>query len=96
MPTRHDRRRSADRPDAIAKTSTDPEGALADVETADAAYGTVPLELLARAKKLRRICASPAPGSAVPISTMRWQERCRRDRHARRLTDTWAVCAATG
>ena len=34
--------------------------ALADIETAGAAYGAAPPELLARAKKLRRICASPA------------------------------------
>ena len=47
-------------PSAIAKIYADPKDALADIETADAAYGTVPPELFARAKKLRRICASRA------------------------------------
>jgi len=58
-------------PGAIAKIYADPKDALADIETADAAYGTVPPELFARAKKLRWICAS-ALAWAVPISTMRW------------------------
>src|SRR5438874_5894494 len=47
-------------PGAVAKAYADPKDALADIETADAAYGTVPLELFARAKKLRWICASRA------------------------------------
>ena len=47
-------------PGAIAKVFADPKDALADIETADAAYGTVPPELFARAKKLRWICASRA------------------------------------
>src|SRR6266566_121490 len=45
---------------AVAKAYADPKDALADIETADAAYGTVPPELFARAKKLRRTCASRA------------------------------------
>src|ERR1700738_3115357 len=47
-------------PGAVAKAYADPQDALADIETADAAYGTVPPELFARAKKLRWICASRA------------------------------------
>src|SRR6202171_932537 len=47
-------------PGAVAKIYADPKDALADIETADAAYGTVPPELFARAKKLRWICASRA------------------------------------
>ena len=47
-------------PGAIAKVFADPKDALAEIETADAAYGTVPPELFARAKKLRWICASRA------------------------------------
>jgi len=47
-------------PGAVAKTYADPKDAVADIETADAAYGTVPPELFARAKKLRWICASRA------------------------------------
>ena len=47
-------------PGAVAKAYADPKDALADIETADAAYGTVPPELFARAKRLRWICASRA------------------------------------
>src|SRR5271166_3278660 len=47
-------------PGAVAKIYADPKDAVADIETADAAYGTVPPELFARAKKLRWICASRA------------------------------------
>ena len=47
-------------PAAVARIYADPKDALADIETADAAYGTVPPELFARAKKLRWICASRA------------------------------------
>ena len=47
-------------PGAVAKTYADPKDALADIETADAAYGTVTPDLFARAKKLRWICASRA------------------------------------
>jgi len=47
-------------PGAIAKVYADPKDAVADIETADAAYGTVPPELFARAKRLRWICASRA------------------------------------
>jgi phosphoglycerate dehydrogenase-like enzyme len=47
-------------PGAVAKAYAAPEDALADIETADAAYGTVPPELFVRAKKLRWICASRA------------------------------------
>src|SRR5215470_6663538 len=47
-------------PGAVAKIYSDPKDALADIETADAAYGTVPPELFARAKRLRWICASRA------------------------------------
>jgi hypothetical protein len=44
-------------PGAVAKIYSDPKDAVADIETADAAYGTVPPELFARAKRLRWICA---------------------------------------
>jgi phosphoglycerate dehydrogenase-like enzyme len=47
-------------PGAVAKTYADLKDALADIETAVAAYGAVPPELFARAKKLRWICASRA------------------------------------
>ena len=42
------------------KAFADPQDALEDMVNADAAYGTVPPELLARAKKLRWICAARA------------------------------------
>ena len=44
-------------PGAVAKAFGDPQDALTDIEDADAAYGTVPPALFARAKKLRWICA---------------------------------------
>src|SRR5260370_27716892 len=47
-------------PGAVAKAYADPKDALADIETADAAYGTVTAEVFARAKKLGWICASGA------------------------------------
>ena len=47
-------------PGAVAKIYADPKDAVADIETADAAYGTVSPELFARAKRLRWICASRA------------------------------------
>jgi hypothetical protein len=54
-------------PGVVAKIYADRKHALADIETADAAHGILPPELFAGAKKLRRICASPAPGSVAPI-----------------------------
>src|SRR5712691_5910621 len=52
-------------PGTVAKIYADPRDALADIETTEAAYGTVPPELFAKAKKLRWICASRAgPGWA--------------------------------
>ncbi|HXJ82509.1 MAG TPA: D-2-hydroxyacid dehydrogenase [Candidatus Methylomirabilis sp.] len=47
-------------PGAVVKAFRDPQDARADIEDADAAYGTVPPELFARAKKLRWICAARA------------------------------------
>jgi phosphoglycerate dehydrogenase-like enzyme len=47
-------------PGVIVKAFADPNDALAAIETADAAYGTVPPELFARARKLRWICAARA------------------------------------
>jgi phosphoglycerate dehydrogenase-like enzyme len=47
-------------PGAVAKIYADPIDAGAEVENADAAFGTVPPELFARARKLRWICASRA------------------------------------
>ena len=58
-------------PGAIAKAFADPKDALAEIETADAAYGTVPPELFARAKNLRWI-SRREPDWAARISTMRW------------------------
>ena len=42
------------------KAFSDPQDAVDDIADADAAYGTVPPDLLARAKKLRWICAARA------------------------------------
>jgi phosphoglycerate dehydrogenase-like enzyme len=47
-------------PGAIVTLVRDPKDALTDIEDADAAYGTVPPELFARARKLRWICAARA------------------------------------
>jgi hypothetical protein len=58
-------------PGVVVNTYSDPQDALNDIADADAAYGTVPPELLARARKLRWICAA-VPGSAAPGSTTRW------------------------
>jgi phosphoglycerate dehydrogenase-like enzyme len=53
-------------PGAVAKAYAAPEDALADIETADAAYGTVPPELFARAKKLRWIVGQSSAGKFGP------------------------------
>jgi len=58
-------------PAAVAKIYADPQDALADIETADAAYGPC----RPNCSRGRRNCAGsvrPAPGSAARISTMRW------------------------
>jgi phosphoglycerate dehydrogenase-like enzyme len=47
-------------PGAVAKAFQDPQDALTDIEDADAAYGTVPPQLFARARRLRWICAARA------------------------------------
>jgi hypothetical protein len=47
-------------PGAVVKVFGDPNDAFDDIADADAAYGTVPPELLARAPKLRWICAARA------------------------------------
>src|SRR5882724_10829041 len=47
-------------PGAVVKAFEDPQDARIDIEDADAAYGTVPPELFARAKQLRWICAARA------------------------------------
>jgi phosphoglycerate dehydrogenase-like enzyme len=47
-------------PGVVVKAFADPKDAAADIVDADAAYGTVPPELLARATKLRWICAARA------------------------------------
>src|SRR5262245_46108820 len=47
-------------PGVAVKAFRDWQDALADIEDTDAAYGTVPPSLLARAKKLRWICAARA------------------------------------
>ncbi|ETW94950.1 MAG: hypothetical protein ETSY1_32625, partial [Candidatus Entotheonella factor] len=47
-------------PGAVVRAYDDPHEALTDIEDADAAYGTVPPDLFARAKKLRWICAARA------------------------------------
>ena len=47
-------------PGVVVKAFVDPKDAAEDIVDADAAYGTVPPELLARATKLRWICADRA------------------------------------
>ena len=47
-------------PGIVAKAFTNTNDAAADLETAEAAYGTVPPELFARMKNLRWICAARA------------------------------------
>jgi phosphoglycerate dehydrogenase-like enzyme len=47
-------------PGVVVKAFADPKEAADDIVDADAAYGTVPPELLARATKLRWICAARA------------------------------------
>jgi len=47
-------------PGVVAKAFTNAYDAAADLETAEAAYGTVPPELFALAKNLRWICAARA------------------------------------
>ena len=47
-------------PRVVVKAFADPKDAADDIVDADAAYGTVPPELLARATKLRWICAARA------------------------------------
>jgi phosphoglycerate dehydrogenase-like enzyme len=47
-------------PGVVVKAFLDPADALSDIADADAAYGTVPPELFARARKLRWICAARA------------------------------------
>src|SRR5215469_7134149 len=47
-------------PGVVVKIFIDPKDAAEDIVDADAAYGTVPPELLARATKLRWICAARA------------------------------------
>ena len=47
-------------PGVVVKGFVDPKDAADDIVDADAAYGTVPPELLARATKLRWICAARA------------------------------------
>src|ERR1700737_131827 len=52
-------------PGVVVNTYSDPQDALDDIADADAAYGTVPPELLPRARKLRWICAArPGLGGA--------------------------------
>jgi phosphoglycerate dehydrogenase-like enzyme len=47
-------------PGVDVKAFADPQDVVDDITHADATYGTVPPELLARAKKLRWICAARA------------------------------------
>jgi phosphoglycerate dehydrogenase-like enzyme len=47
-------------PGIVVNAYSDPQDALDDIADADAAYGTVPPELLARAQNLRWICAARA------------------------------------
>lgn len=47
-------------PGVVVKAFSDPKDALDDIADTDAAYGTVPPELLARARKLRWVCAARA------------------------------------
>jgi class 3 adenylate cyclase len=45
-------------PGVVVKTFVDPKDTAENIVDADAVYGTVPPELLARATKLRWICAA--------------------------------------
>jgi hypothetical protein len=54
-------------PGVVVKIFVDLKDAAEDIADADAAYGTVPPELLARATKLRWICAARARWSLVPL-----------------------------
>jgi phosphoglycerate dehydrogenase-like enzyme len=47
-------------PGVVVKAFSDPQNALTDIVDADAAYGTVPPALFARAQRLRWICAARA------------------------------------
>ena len=47
-------------PGVVVRAFVDPKDATEDIVDTDAAYGTVPPELLARARKLRWICADRA------------------------------------
>jgi hypothetical protein len=58
-------------PGVVVKTFVDPKDAADDIVDADAAYGTVPPELLAGPQSCAG-SAPPEPGSAAPGSTMHW------------------------
>jgi phosphoglycerate dehydrogenase-like enzyme len=72
-------------PGAIVKAFPNPADALDDIADADAAYGTVPPELFARAKKLRWICASRADLGGAWFYDALVKSDVRRHQHARQL-----------
>ena len=49
-------------PGVVVNTYSDPQDALDDIADADAAYGTLPPELLTRARKLRWLCVRTDAG----------------------------------
>jgi hypothetical protein len=56
-------------PGAIVTAFADPNDGSADIETADAVYGTVPPELFVPAKKLRWICVVCWSGYEVLVNS---------------------------
>ena len=72
-------------PGVDVKAFADPQDAVDDIADADAAYGTVPPELLARATKLRWNLRRPSRARRRLVLRRAGQERRRRHQHARQL-----------
>src|SRR6202047_708135 len=76
-------------PGVVVNTYSDPQDALDDIADADAAYGTVPPELLARARKLRWICAARA-GLGGALVLRRAGQRSRKRSKRCTMASRWA------
>jgi len=72
-------------PGVVVKGFVDPKDAADDIVDADAAYGTVSPELLARATKLRWICAARAGLGGTWFYDGLVKSDCHRHQHAREL-----------
>src|SRR6516164_8052764 len=72
-------------PGAVAKVYADPGDALIDIETADAAYGTVPPELFGPGEEIALDLRVPGRARRCLFLRCAGQQRCCRDRHARQL-----------